>query len=238
MMRLFGRGSNKALMSVKDADLVETTLLNSARKLDRPLRILEWGSGKSTLYYTDMLSQNHVPFEWVSLEYDRLYFQEYLAPRLQNTVKNPVEVLFSDAGKVTPYTTLNNDSNPTSLLQLVVFDYGLLKPSRRKEDREIMIDDYVIYPSTLQKTFDVIIVDGRKRSRCLIEAAQIAKDQTIVFCHDAHRQYYHSAFNHYPYHRLVGDWLWVGSHSKQAVELISSFHAQSFGISRFFTIQA
>ncbi|MBC7869368.1 MAG: hypothetical protein H7Y09_00905 [Chitinophagaceae bacterium] len=238
MMRLFGRGSSKALMSVKDADLIETTLLNSARKLDRPLRVLEWGSGKSTIYYTDMLSQNRVAFEWVSLEYDRLYFQEYLSPRLQSAIKTPVEVLFHDAGKVTPYTTWNRSNDSTSLLQLVVFDYGSLKPSRRKEDRQITMDDYVSYPSTSEKTFDIIIVDGRKRSRCLIEAAQIAKDQTIVFCHDAHRAYYHSAFSHYPYHRLIGDWLWVGSHSKQAIDLVSSFHAQSFGISRFFTIQA
>ncbi|MDX1995231.1 MAG: hypothetical protein SF029_22805 [bacterium] len=225
-------------MSAKDGDLLESVLLDTARKTEGRLRVLEWGSGKSTLYFTKMLAQSGIAFEWVALEHDRRYFQDYLSPRFQQEVNIPVKVFFCDQGKVTPYAAWNTEAQSSSGIQLVVFDYGLLNPYRRPEDRRVNMDDYISYPASLEQPFDIIMVDGRKRRRCLLQALEIAGEKTIVFCHDAHRAYYHCAFNQYSHHRLIGDWLWVGSRSKQVVDLVRSMNDQSFSVSRFFTLRA
>lgn len=225
-------------MSVKDADLLETILLDPTYRAGDRLRVLEWGAGKSTLYFAKMLQAHNAAFEWTSLEHDRQYFEGYLAPRIQQEIDFPVEVTFCDHGKTTPFASWNTTGPDTQRLNMVFFDYGILKPSARPEDRVVNMDDYVSYPAGLGQTFDLILVDGRKRRRCLLEALQIAGERSIVFCHDAHRNYYHCAYQAYPYHRLVGDWLWIGTKSPATLAQVSAAHAKSFGISRFFSIHS
>lgn len=225
-------------MSVNDADLLEATLLDTARRAGERLRVLEWGSGKSTLYFVKMLQANNIAFEWTSLEHDRQYFIDYLSPRVQSEITFPVEVTFCDVGKITPYAAWNAEESAAQRLNMIIFDYGLLKPSARPADRQINMDDYVAYPAALGQTFDVILVDGRKRRRCLLEAFAMAADHTAVFCHDAHRVYYHCAYQAYPHHRLIGDWLWIGAKTQQVIDRANGVHVQSFGISRFFSIRS
>ena len=59
------------------------------------------------------------------------------------------------------------------------------------------MNDYVNYPSKLGKKYDLILVDGRKRLRCLIQAKTLLNPRGIVILHDAHRKYYQSAFKEY-----------------------------------------
>jgi hypothetical protein len=44
--------------------------------------------------------------------------------------------------------------------------------------------DYVNYPLTLDKKFDLILIDGRCRAACAKVCTQIAHDDTIIFIHD------------------------------------------------------
>lgn len=72
------------------------------------------------------------------------------------------------------------------------------------------MEQYVNYPFTTHARFDFVLVDGRKRRRCLITASKLLAPGGVVVLHDAEREYYHSAFEHYTAHERVGDKLWIG----------------------------
>lgn len=78
------------------------------------------------------------------------------------------------------------------------------------------MNKYVNLPKTLNKKWDVIIVDGRKRRRCLIEAKDLLKENGIIILHDAQRDYYHSAFEYFDgkfiteVDKFNGSRIWIG----------------------------
>ncbi len=87
--------------------------------------------------------------------------------------------------------------------KLVLFDVG----NDVLRQRDLPMDEYVNYPATLGKKYDVIFVDGRKRRRCVLEAARLLNPRGVVLLHDARRTFYHCAFAAYPDSRIL---LWSG----------------------------
>lgn len=77
--------------------------------------------------------------------------------------------------------------------------------------RTTPMNDYVDYPATLNRQFDFILVDGRKRRRCLLEAKRLLKPEGMVCLHDAQRSYYHCALSAYPSSRFLDRELWCGT---------------------------
>lgn len=168
----------KPLMFGGEVRALERALLSLS---GRPLRILEWGSGGSTVYFTKFLREHKIPYEWMSIEYNKNWFE-----RVSGEVSDDVHT------------------------NLVLFDSGnnnILQP-------DSTMDEYVNYPKTLGKKFDFILVDGRKRRRCLLVAKEVVSPHGFVFLHDAQRRYYHSAFAEYPRGRFVAGRLWMGLISK------------------------
>lgn len=207
--------SDKAWMSVTDADLFEALLRRKAAAAlaaGRPLEVLEWGSGRSTLYYTGVLSETGVGFRWLSLEYDRGYFDGELRPALDR-LPNPRVLEIDEGHQQDPPT----EPDAEATVELVVFDKGRLQPALRahREDRHADLDAYVDYPARAGRRFDVVLVDGRKRRRCLIEASRMLADEGVAVLHDAWRPYYHCAFDAYASHRRIGDILWIGTQAGQ-----------------------
>lgn len=139
-----------------------------------PVSILEWGSGGSTVYFTEFLSSKNISYTWTSLEYNKVWYDQVF-----NKVKD------------------NKNVN------LVLFDVG----NTELKQRSLPMDEYVFYPSTLEKKYDIIFVDGRKRRRCLMESLKLLKPDGLVLLHDARRTYYHSAFSFYPDGQIL---LWSG----------------------------
>lgn len=88
-------------------------------------------------------------------------------------------------------------------VDLVLFDVG----NTELRQRYTSMEEYITYPATLGKKYDVILVDGRKRRRCLLEARNLLKPDGVVFLHDARRTYYHCAFSAYPDSQVL---LWTG----------------------------
>lgn len=72
------------------------------------------------------------------------------------------------------------------------------------------MDTYVKHPLGLGRRFNFIFVDGRHRRRCLITASKLLAVGGVVVLHDAKREYYHSAFEHFTSHWFAGDDLWIG----------------------------
>jgi SAM-dependent methyltransferase len=78
-------------------------------------------------------------------------------------------------------------------------------------DPACRMDEYVSFPSTLERKFDMILVDGRKRRRCLLEAKRLLAPGGVVFLHDAHRRRYHCALTVYSDSLFLTRDLWRGS---------------------------
>jgi hypothetical protein len=84
--------------------------------------------------------------------------------------------------------------------------------------KHVTMDSYVDFPRTLRRKFDFILVDGRKRRRCLIEAASVAKPGGIVALHDASRPHYHCAFAQYRVSHFALPELWIGGVGRTLTE--------------------
>ena len=81
------------------------------------------------------------------------------------------------------------------------------------------LDAYVDYPRSAASEFDVVLVDGRKRRRCLLTALDLAGEHTAVLLHDSSRTYYHPAMREYPASRFIGDELWIGAASETTLAM-------------------
>lgn len=92
-------------------------------------------------------------------------------------------------------------------VEVMLFDVG----NRRLRQRHTDMTGYIKHPASLGRRFDVIIVDGRKRRRCLLEAKALLQPDGVVLLHDAQRCYYRCAMQSYPYGCLLTPHLWRGS---------------------------
>lgn len=157
-------------MSSNEIALMERILLSHGRHVD----VLEWGSGGSTVYFTNFLRKKEVSYTWTSIEYNRQWYE-----KVHDAVKDNENV------------------------SLALFDVG----NTELRQRYTNMDEYVAYPATLGKKYDVILVDGRKRRRCLLEASKLLKSDGVVILHDARRTFYHCAFSAFSDSRML---LWSG----------------------------
>jgi Glycosyl transferase family 2 len=200
------RGSAKAWASGRDADLLEEILLRQARRLDGGLRVLEWGSGLSTVHYPAWLAEQGIRVRWITLEHDRQFFRQALEAELRK--RDASIVLAEELGP-------DPDGVGGSGITAVVFDQGPISPFDENPERYVHratnLDHYVGLPARLGLRFDAVIVDGRKRRRCLLEAASLLAERGVAILHDAQRPYYHCAFGAFRSGRRIGDELWVGA---------------------------
>ncbi|MGH8906709.1 MAG: hypothetical protein ACRD0K_09375 [Egibacteraceae bacterium] len=198
-----------AWMSVRDGELVKTVLLSAGRREAGRLRVLEWGAGQSTLSYSRILVEQGIPFHWLTLEYDRGFFDTSLAPKLLNQRWADTVLRRIDDGETVrgPVRDVRAD------IEAVCWNRTALRPTRHTADRTADLDGYVDYPASTGHGFDVIIVDGRKRRRCLLAALALMRPDTIVLLHDAGRRQYQCALERYPASAFLGDDLWAGTSS-------------------------
>jgi hypothetical protein len=103
------------------------------------------------------------------------------------------------------------DPNTTVLL----FDVG----NDRLRQRQMDMTDYVEYPRRQKLEFDMILIDGRKRRRCVLEARHLLAADGIALLHDAERRYYHCALSAFPDSRFIAYGLWRGALTPPATRL-------------------
>ncbi len=194
-------------MSKPDANLFDALVHIKSADTHGRLDVLEWGAGRSTSYFTRALhTLRGTNFCWHSIEYDRAYFEREIRPVLGDLPESTVGLVEADSDP----RVLFPGSTP---VEFAVYDHGTLKPMLDEgiADRKVNMDAYVAHPSGLRRRFDIILVDGRKRRRCLIEAASLLKEGGVAVLHDAQRTYYHCAFEHYRANSLLGEILWFGT---------------------------
>lgn len=207
--------SASAWMSHTDLALLEMILRRKA--LEAPLSVLEWGSGRGTLHLCRGLRSLAIEFRWLSIESDSRYFRNHLAS----------EVNALSWARVLDSSLRSDTAGPgdacATQLEFVVFDAGELRPylAARAADRRANLDAYVACPGQTGRQFDVILVDGRMRRRCLLEAVRLLAPGGVVLLHDAWRPYYRCAFDAFPYHKRIGDILWVGAQEPSALQRLA-----------------
>lgn len=65
----------KPLMNKREIAYFKKFLLHYGKD-GRKVRVLEWGSGGSTIYYTLFLRQNKIPYLWRSIEYNKGWYEK------------------------------------------------------------------------------------------------------------------------------------------------------------------
>ena len=173
----------------------------------KKLRVLEWGCGRSTTYYARYLKSLGVDFVWYGVNNSKEWYENVHQQIKKNNLMDQVH------------------------LSLFEFDPFWMKPGwdwknfnpKGFEPQQENEKEYICFPETVGGRFDVIIVDGRFRRRCLIEAKKISAPNGWVVLHDAHKERYHSSLSSYRYGKFIESGflyhekyrekakLWVGS---------------------------
>ena len=127
---------------------------------DKPIRVLEWGSGNSTLYFSKYLQNGS---QWDSVEHSATWAKrgEYL---LENFGNSNINVHFVPSNR--EYQEGGHD--------------GDIQTFR----------NYVLFPMQLNTQFQIIIVDGRARIECMKVGWYLLRENGVMVLHDAQRQEY------------------------------------------------
>jgi hypothetical protein len=156
---------------------------------------------------------------WVTVEHDHDFCARALIPHLPTSAR--VIRLGSPAVSSPPV------ARPTEGLWLYTFDGGLVRPDLPDHiaDRDVNLDAYVELPRRMGVSFDIVIIDGRKRRRCLGVAAEVLVANGHVLLHDAWRTHYRPAMAAYSSGRRFGDEWWVGARWKTDFSDLLPWHA-------------
>lgn len=150
-----------------------------------PRNFLEWGSGGSTRAL--LLA---CPFieRYVSVEHDVAWGEKVRSivqdPRLELNLIEPDLPLQIEA---------------PNRKEQIAWD------AKAEHDPEIL-KRYTNFPSTLNITFDMILVDGRARRLCLLSGWELLRPGGVIVLHDAQREDYHDALHQLGTVRFLEPW--------------------------------
>ena len=161
-------------MAKGDLTIFKAVLSSAGRE---KLRVLEWGSGRSTVYFPKFLRSIQRAFDWRAMEFNQGWYERVTQRVAQAGLGDQVHVDFHEF--IDPRLSWENH----------VPDY----------DTDPELQKYLHSPKEEGLQFDLIIVDGRLRRRCLLEAINVLAPNGIVMLHDAHRTWYHCALDSYPH---------------------------------------
>lgn len=167
----------KPYMESSEINKIESIL--QARS-NRPIEILEWGIGGSTVHFSNYLKNKKLDYRWTSVEHDEKWYNKVIA---------------------------QTESNSRVKIQLVPIEFD-------ETHKVVDAKKYIAFPSTLDKKFDFVLVDGMCRPDCLYQASKLLQDDGVVLLHDAQRVRYHKSFKLFSYSRFIEYGLWVGTLGK------------------------
>lgn len=139
---------------------------NLLRLIGSGVNVLEYGSGFSTIFYTQYLESLRYQYTWNSVEHDKKWY---------NDVQDKLDAYKLSGAK----------------LNFVDFDDA----DPRKDDIIADIKNrYVEMISTISGKIDIVIIDGRFRSRVYKYAMENTHDDTVIIVMDSEREYYQKKY--------------------------------------------
>lgn len=145
----------------------EYIILRWPRVFERPLRIFEWGSGDSTLFFLD--NGAHV----VSIEHDSEFYEKLNSTLWRDNWKVEYKLIPPEQGEIGP-----DKANPAH------YKSGSTQLGNVNFKRYVsVIDDYGL--------FDLILIDGMARASCIHHAfSHVAPGDCMVIDNTGDRPYY------------------------------------------------
>lgn len=169
------------------------------------LRVFEWGSGASTVYYPRFLTSLGRQFDWHAVDNSNEW--------RQRTREKIAKALLTERVQV-------HCSEFPAFWELPGYSYDHPKPPQVYAN-SARVKEYVDWPKNLDGRFDLMIVDGRFRRRCLQVAAEVVAPQGVVISHDAGRTHYHSSLDLYTHVQFIKTGRLPGTSQGSSVALAS-----------------
>lgn len=135
-------------------------------KIKCEARIFEYGCGHSTVFLTTFIHAASPKFTWRCVETDPVWRTN----------------VFEEFRQMNPYDVPND-------IKIKIIDY---KTHEQDALKKLCMKEYV-EAIHQEKQWDIVLIDGRKRVRCIAEARKTLNDGGCIILHDAERPYYHDA---------------------------------------------
>lgn len=136
--------------------------------LKKEMQVLEWGSGKSTLFFSQFVKK------YCSIEHDIKWYSKIYKELPEN-----VEI----------YLLLPNTENSLFIRKSLEHDGDYMEFKDYIEVADSLF---------LQKgKIDVILIDGRARVDCATHILPFINEETLVFVHDFKRPFYKPILDYY-----------------------------------------
>ena len=171
--------------SLGDVSIIKTLLSSLGGET---LRVFEWGSGASTIYYTKYLRAIGRKFQWHAAENSPLWRQRGHEKVLRAGMGDQVHI---------------HDCEFPAFWEIPGYSGTNPAPPRSFTDNHEGVQRYVDLPTQLGQQFDLMIVDGRYRRRCLLAAGEALAPGGVVLLHDAQKTHYHPSLSAYPHVRFM-----------------------------------
>lgn len=171
--RLVARGELAAYMGP-----VEWSQLWAIAEAIAPRRVVEWGAGGGT---RALLAVCQHLERYVSIEHDRAWFERLSAAIVDERLR-------------LEHVEPNLPEPPRSSRNSVARDLYQAWVQRCELDPDAM-RDYVARPSASIEAVDLVLVDGRARSFCILEGYRLLRPGGVLLLHDAQRVEYHAALS-------------------------------------------
>lgn len=180
-------------------------ILDNVKNADK-IRIFEWGSGFSTIYYANFLRKKKLDFEWHTIDNNKAWHKKVKALVRKKHLE--------------PYVWLY-------LKEFEPFwrrpEWGPIPPAcgvfAPKSENEMA---YINFPKQLNSRFNIVIIDARFRRHCVETTKEALLPEGIAILHDAQKTHYHIGLDDFRYRKFLntGSWypfqkisnkVWIGS---------------------------
>ncbi len=171
----------------REIALYQVVLEEIVKRLSRPPRIFEWGAGSSTVYYSKWLRNKGIVFEWHAIDNSPLWYSHVQKNVRLAGVASSVRLHLAE------FNPFWEDPGWDGTVPTWV-GAPLCTPAIR---------EYIACPLILGGRFDVILVDGRFRKRCLLVAREALQPEGAILLHDASRRHYLPGISSFPHGRYI-----------------------------------
>ncbi len=153
----------------------------------KKVSVFEWGAGRSTVYYSRYLASIGAEFEWHAIDNSREWQEKVIQLVNRYQLNDRVHLHLAEF---------------PAFWELPDWSWQERIPPRDICRPEVI--KYVEYPRRVagERGFDVVIVDGRFRRRCLLVAPEVLAPGGLVLLHDAQREHYHRSLESYKFGRF------------------------------------
>ncbi len=152
------------------------------------VNIFEYGSGFSTIYFARFLKDQGMDFHFHSVDNNVFWHNRVRKMVEENGLSKRVHLYLCPFVPFWEKSGWSWKKKPAC---------GQFAPHLQEEK------DYIHLPLTLKKKFDLIVVDGRFRRRCLEVIPAALSEGGVVFLHDAEREHSQPKKGQYPYSRWI-----------------------------------